>query len=187
MKTFPAVLLALGVAAASGAAPALAHDCSITLGDCRSLDPDAPLRWAGRHDVGEARLAITTTDGSTTLILTRGVVAMQLSDRYLHRIDRKMVRDAGSDDDEDACYLGHVIRDAVLTVVRQVLDHSLECPVARVRDAEYRHGRLVLTTENGHRMFRGVRVEGRDVLESFSPEDAQAFVREFDRLTARGG
>ena len=58
-----------------------------------------------------ARFAITTEDGGTVLLLTDDRVAMQLSDRTLHKVKHKL-RDQENDDDDGA--LGHAIKVAVL-------------------------------------------------------------------------
>jgi hypothetical protein len=112
------------------------------------------------------------------LVLTRRIVAVQLSDRMMHKIDREL----RLKEDEDDGVLAEAIKSAVIGSVRAILDHSLQCPLDELRDAEYRHGRLVLTTQEGKRLFAHIDVEDRNVMESFSEGNAQAFVREFHRL-----
>jgi hypothetical protein len=180
MKTaaFAFILLLLALVPRTAA---FAHEHGTTIvtgGSCG----DPPTRWAQRHDPGDARFTMTTEDGSSVLLLTGHVVALQLSDRVLHKADREMRREK----DESDGFLAGIIKSAVLGGVRELLDHSLECPLHAVRDAEYRHGRLVLTTEDGERLFEDVKVDDRDVMEGFSDRDARDFVREFHRLRAHG-
>jgi len=179
MKTAAFVLLLLALVPAQDA---LAHRHGrVHFGSDHSCC-DPPAHFASRHDLGTAHLAITTEDGSANLVLTRRVVAVQLSDRVLHKLDREIRQEK----DEDDGFLADVIKSAVLGSVRSLLDHSFECPIYEVRDAEYRNGRLILTTEDGDRLFDGLDVNDEEVLANFSERDARAFVREFNRLKGRG-
>ena len=128
-----------------------------------------------------ARFAMLTEDRAAALVLTRDVVAVQLSDRTLRKLDRKIAREK---DDEDGL-LARVIKSAVLGSVRALLDHSLACPIADLRDVRYRDGRLELITEDGDRIFEDLKINDQEVLESFSPADARAFVHEFRRAKER--
>ena len=78
--------------------------------------------------------------------------------------------------------LARTIKTAVLTSVRSALDHSIECSIRDVSDVEYRHGQLIMTTEDGDRLFEKVEISDQDVMEGFSKTDARAFIREFRRL-----
>src|SRR5262245_41638499 len=60
-------------------------------------DDDSSARPGPRRTPREARAFITTTDNVATLLLTRDVLAMQLTDRALAR----MVHDADEDTQED--------------------------------------------------------------------------------------
>ena len=140
---------------------------------------DAPARWASRQDARDARLAITTRDRKAMLILTDDAVAAQLSDRVIHKIDRKLKNEQSEDENN---VLARTIKTAVLTSVRSALDHSVECSIRDVSDVEYRHGRLIMTTEDGDRLFEKIEISDQDMMEGFSETDAKAFVREFRRL-----
>jgi hypothetical protein len=178
MRTTAATLM-LVLMLASGVAPASAGRAHFGSMTCSDLEE--PLRWGERHDLRHARFAMPAGDGEVTLVLTRRVVALQLSDRILRELDRELDRE----EDESAGWLEHVIKGAVIGGVRNLLDHSLECRVAELRDVRYRDGRLVLVTEDGDRIFEDVKYDDRPILESFADEDARAFVREFRRL--KGG
>jgi hypothetical protein len=161
----------LGVAGATPAGACEQHGVTSAAWNCSS-----PARLAPRHDPGAARMAITTEDGSATLLLTHDVVAMQLSDRLFKRIDRRF----HEEQDEDNGALGAVIKSAVFASVRSVLDHSAECPIRHIRTATYRDGRLQFETDQGQLVFSSVRInEDEDTLSGFSERDALAFVREF--------
>ena len=135
------------------------------------------VHFRAMHDLRDSRIAITTQDQNAVLLLTDRVVAVQLSDHLLGRVDRKF-----REKRDEAGVLGNVIEDAVFSTVRSVLHHSVECPVSRIRDADYRDGRLELTGYDGELIFGSIDVHDRDMMENFSPRDAQAFVKEFQRL-----
>ena len=155
---------------------ALARDC-VTTTCCES-----PARWAERHDPRDARIAITTERDDAMLVLTDQVVAVQLSDRVLRKVRRELRREQDQDGDN---VLAHAIKTAVLSGVRALLDHSAECSIRDLRDVDYRQGRLVFTTEGGHRVFDDVDINDEDVMRGFSEFDARAFVREFRRVKSR--
>jgi hypothetical protein len=180
MKTFAFVLLLSLVAPISGAAARACdwddhHHMNLSCGD-------GPSRFGPRHDVRDARIAVTTQDGDATLLLTDEVVAVQLSDRKLHDIRRELR--AKEDEEEDDNPLATAIKTVVFTSVRSVLAHSAECPLRDLRSVEYRDGRLVfLTRDDGH-VFADMSVDDHDVMEGLSQRDAQEFVREFRRVKA---
>ena len=175
MRRAVAVLL---FAALMPAGVALAHDHHVTINSCGVR---SPLDWGARHDLGGARFAIVSEDRVSALVLTHDVVAVQLGDRVLRKLDREIAREK----DEDDGLLAQVIKSAVLGSVRELLDHSLECPIEDLRDVRYRDGRLVLVTEHGRRVFEDLTINDQKVLESFSEHDALAFVREFHRAKER--
>jgi hypothetical protein len=178
MKTLALAVLALTLLGAP-VAHAKAHEPSTPTITTKGCDP--PARWAARHDVRDAHIAITTEDGDAVLLATDEVVAMQLSDRAFHKLKRKL-RDSENEEDDGA--LGHAIKVAVLAGVRTLLDHSAECPIRDVADARYRNGRLSLVTRDGRELFGDIDVDDHQVMENFSERDARAFVREFRRLKA---
>ena len=146
---------------------------------------DEPLRWASRHDARGARFAITTDDGKITLVLTDRVVAFQLSDRTMRKLDRELHR--ARHEDDDGGVIGEAIKTAVLGTVRSALDHSAECDVRDLRDVRYEGGRLVFVARGGERLFDDFEVDDDCVLEAFDPRDAREFVRQFHRLRSERG
>ena len=173
-----ALLLVLLAMAPAGRSLACDRD-GITF---NALHCDEPCRIASRTDPRDARLAMTTEDGDASLLITDDVVALQLSDRALKRA-RTQLREEERDDDN---VVAAAIKAVVVSAVRSLLDHSIECPLRDVRSAEWRDGRLVLTGVDGASLFDGVDVDGHDVMEGFSERAAREFVREFrhakDRL-----
>lgn len=144
-------------------------------------DSDSPARPGRRHELRSAQFAMTTTNDVASLLLTRHVLALQLTERGLGEIGRDM----DDDDDEDAGFIGRFVSSVVKSSVRSVLRHSLEIPIDDVRSVDYRGGRLVITTEDGDRVFDQVEINDTDVMESFSRRDAEQFVRQFRVLKAQ--
>jgi hypothetical protein len=142
---------------------------------------DSPARPGPRHDLRDARFAITTTDDVASLLLTRRVLALQLTDHGLGRIGREM----DDDDDDDGGFIGRFVASVVKSSVRSILRRSLEIPIDDVRSVDYRNGRLVITTEDDDRVFDQVEIDDTEVMESFSRRDAEEFVRQFRALKAR--
>ena len=172
------------LAALLPAGAAFAHDHHADSGGIHVSSVKPPVEWGARHDLARARLAILTEDRDAALVLTRDLVAIQLSDRILHKLDRDIAREKDKDDEDGL--IGQVIKSAVLGSVRALLDHSLECPIEDLRDVRYRDGRLILITEDGDRVFEDLNINDHEVLEGFSEHDALAFVREFRRAKERG-
>jgi len=141
----------------------------------------SPARPGSRHDLRDARFAMTTTDDVASLLLTRRVVALQLTERALADIGREM----DDDDDGDGGFIGRMVASVVKSSVRTVLRRSLEIPIDDVRSVDFRGGRLVITTEDGDRVFDEVEVNDTEVMERFSRRDAEEFVRQFRALKAR--
>jgi len=143
---------------------------------------DAPAHWAPRHGAGESHFAITTQDGDVTLLLTRDLMALQLSDRTFHRVERELRREARREDEGP---LAEAIQVAVVSGVRALMDHSAECSLDDLRDVDYRGGELIFTAANGRRVLKDVEISDTDLARGFSANDARAFVREFRRMKAR--
>lgn len=175
-------IAALALLALLPAGSSLAHDNDgIRIGP--GFHCDDPMRWGPREVASQARIAITTEDGKVTLVLTDRVVAFQLSDRTMRKLDRELARARHERDDDDGA-IGAAIKTAILGSVRSLLDQSAQCPVGELRDVRYEDGRLVFIARDGDRLFENFEVDDEDVLESFDPQDARALVREFLRLRA---
>lgn len=139
------------------------------------------LRWADHHDPASGRLAITTEDGKVTMLLTDRVVAVQLSERTIHKVRREL-RDKKDDQDN---VLGMAIASAVIGAVRELIDSSFELPLRELKDVSYEGGSLRFTGRNGKPVFDDAELCDTDVMSSFSERDAREFVREFRRVKGR--
>jgi hypothetical protein len=144
----------------------LAHADDKKPGISISFSSEDPRTHLGpRHDPRDARLAITTRDGSTSLLLTHDVVAVQLTDRALANVSTK----------DDAGFLEELIASGVRLAIRK----AVEYPIANIRSVEIRDGALVLTNDKNQPVFTEIKVNHTDVLRDFSVADAARFVNAF--------
>jgi hypothetical protein len=118
-----------------------------------------------RRDVRDARLAITTRDGSVTLLLMSDVLAVQLTDRALANLSTK----------EDANFLEELLASGVRVAMRK----AVEYPTASIRSITIRDGALVLTNDKNQPVFTEIKVNGREVLRDFALADATHFMKAF--------
>jgi len=178
MKTF-AVALALLTLAPASRATARDHDDAPRV-SMKCCNP--PTRWASREDTRDAGTVITSDDGDVSLLLTSHRVAVQLSDHTWHKLDRKLREKEGDDEDN---VLASAIKQVVISSVRSMFDHSIQCRVRDLESVDYSGGRLIFTAENGTRVFEKLEVNDRDVMTSFTERDARAFVRAFRAAKSR--
>jgi hypothetical protein len=175
MRTIATGIALLALTVLPGLPSGTAHASTVTC-----CGRSRHVHWTERLDPGDARVAITTQDGDVTMVLTDDDVAIQLSNRTMHRVHREL-RDAEDDQDN---WFGSAIVTAVTGTVLAVLDHSLVCHVRDLRDVSYVDGRLVFTARDGRSVFGDIDICDTDVTSAFSPRDAESFVREFKRLKA---
>ena len=173
----PVLLLTLALGAPAAGARERGTSVSMNSSCC-----DEPTRWADRHAPQERRFEVITENGKTSLLLTRDVVALQLSDRTMHKIDRELRSKERAHRDQP---LADAIAGAVIGSVRALLDHSAECDLRDVRSVDYRGGRLVFIANDGSRLFDRLEIDDDRVLEGFSERDAAQFIREFRLAKAR--
>lgn len=126
---------------------------------------DSRTRLAPRHAARDRRLAVNTRNGTAMLILTNDVVAVQLTDATLARVETK----------DDANFLEELL----VSGVRLAVGKSVEYPVANIRSAEIRNGVLTLTNDQDKPVFNEIKVDGDDVLRGISAADAARFVNAF--------
>jgi hypothetical protein len=173
------LLLMIALAAATPTAPTVAlgfESPSISTSCC-----DPPVHWMPRHDSRDARKAITTESGDAMVVLTERVVAVQLSDRTIHKMKREFRKEK---EDEDNI-IASAIKNAVMSTVETFLDRSAEVSVRDLRDVSYRDGRLVFTTEDDDPIFEKIDINDEPMMRGFSEVDARAFVQEFRRVKAK--
>ena len=173
----PVLLLALMLPAASAQAKERGTSISMNSSCC-----DTPTRWADRHAPEDRRFEVITENGKASLLLTREVVALQLSDRAMHKIDRELRTKERAHRDQP---IADALAGAVFGSVRALLDHSAECDLRDVRSVEYRGGQLIFIANDGTRLFDRLELDDDRVMEGFSERDAALFIREFRLAKSR--
>jgi hypothetical protein len=126
---------------------------------------DSRTHVGPRHSAHDARVTITSRDGSVEMMLLNDVVAVQLTDRVLAKVTTK----------EDAGFLEELIVGSVQVALRK----AVEYPIADIRTAEIRDGALVLINDRNQPVFREIKVNGTEVLKDFAIGDAARFVNAF--------
>jgi hypothetical protein len=131
-----------------------------------SFNSDDPNTQVGpRRNAREAKLAITTRDGSTELLLMNDVLAVQLSDKAIANVKAK---------DND-----NIFEELVVSGVQVMLRRAVEYPIAHIRVVEIRDGVLTMVNDKNQPVFTDIKINGANVLRSFSPADAARFVNAF--------
>ena len=126
---------------------------------------DSRTRLAPRHVVRDARAAVTTRSGAAVLLVTDEVVAVQLSEATLAKVETK----------EEASFLEELL----VSGVRLAVGKSVEYPIANIRSAEIRNGVLVLTNDQGKPVFDNIKVNEENVTHTIAAAEAAKFVRAF--------
>jgi len=132
---------------------------------------DSRTRVASRHVPQKAAVAVTSRNGAAVLLLTDDVVAVQLTDKALAKLDTK----------EDANFLEELL----VAGVRLAVGKSVEYPIANIRSAEVRNNGLVLINDEGKAVFGDIKVNGENVTQTISAVDARKFVNAFQVAKSR--
>jgi hypothetical protein len=157
MKTLATCTLALLLTGGT----VLAQDNNISI----SLNSDDSRTELGdRHDIRDARLAITTRDRSTVLLLLDDTVAMQLTDATLAKMDAEKKK-------KDTNFL----EELVLAGVKLAVGKSVEYPIADIRTIDYSNGALRVIGGDNKPVFTEIKVNGTDVLRDFARADVVRF------------
>ena len=164
MRSSPAILLAALVIVA----------CSHKDSDDR---PEVPVKLSRSSDTAhqvmqQGDIRIASVDSGVDLALIGDTISGGLSEKTLakvkHDTDTNNVKGTG---------MGAEIERMVKGTVQSALTTRINIPLSAVRDVSY-DGRKIVFDWNGKppKSFGNVKVDKKDVLESFSAEDAQRFV-----------
>jgi len=139
--------------------------------------------------MSEPLLAITSAD-AIELVLTDSTVSMRFSEKVRGEVHAEI---AAEPEIQSPGLAGRFAR-FVTGAVEKFINKTIEYPLADVTSAEYTGGALVFTyTHKQHPSFESINVgqngqNGKNVpvLQTFAPEDAQAFVAKFREVKAGG-
>jgi hypothetical protein len=120
---------------------------------------------------------ITTTGDEVDLALVGDTITSGLSEQTLakarHETDASAVQGTG---------IGASIERMVKSGVQTALATRVAIPISALNDVRYEHGAIVFDWKRKPTAFVKTNVNGKPILESFRPEDAQRFV---DAVRAR--
>jgi hypothetical protein len=143
-------------------------------------DHDSDARIVARQPLRAAESALQTEDGKVALLLVRGALVMQMTDRGLAEIGRDMERD-NREETGFARFVGNIVRSGV----RTMLDRGIEVPLSEIREARFERNRLMLVGRDGKELFQNVKVNDTEVMESFDPARARAFAARVNQARRR--
>jgi hypothetical protein len=145
---------------------------------CDRDDNPNPSRDAaiGHRDsvlaLGPGDVQITNADSSVDMAVVGQQIIVRLSDKTMAKVreetDTSKVKSSG---------FGGSIERMVKKTVASALGQQYAYPLADVRDARYENGKIILDVNGKEpRLLANTEVDGKKVMESFRPEDAQRFV-----------
>ncbi len=141
---------------------------------------DAPdsVSWIVKRQPYSANAkALRTADRGAALVLIDSALAIQLTDSGLARTVRI------TDDTNDLG--GRVLARMIRAGVAGLLDHGIAYRLTELRLARAEGSRLVLENHQGENVFGDAEVNGRRVMSSFVPAEAERFASEINRAIAR--
>jgi hypothetical protein len=145
----------------------------------RSEAGDSVAWVVRRQPLDEADAALRTRDRHVALLLTDTTVVLQFTERGLDHVRDQLGADATG---TGARILARVLGAGIAGL----LDHGLAYRLSALREARAEGGRLVLEDRDGGRVFAGTEINGRHVMDDFSPAEAERFAAAINRaLRAR--
>jgi hypothetical protein len=169
----PASVFALTVSVLL-APPVAAQNTVTTHADARDS-----VSWiVPRAQLGDAESALRTKDRLAAILLMDSTIVLQFTNRGLDDVNR------GGDDTTaslGAQFFARLVKASVVTL----LDHGIAYRLDALGEARSEGSRLVLVDRKGKRVFDNVDVNGRQVLESFVPDEAERFAAELNRAILR--
>ncbi len=163
-------LAARALAFASGllllAAPAAAQ---------RTTTPSDTSWIVQRVPLARAATSLRTRDAQAAVLLMDTTLVLQFTDQGLARMNAS-VRDSAPQD------VGHRLLARMLgSALVEMFDHGIAYDLRALRGARVEGNRLVLEDRAGKRVFDRVELNGRDVMNDFSPAEAARFAAAVNR------
>lgn len=158
----------------ASALAALAVAAGVAVVACERRGRDAS-RLVARDSalvLGPGDMQIVNADSSVEMALVGKRIIVRFSERTMMQVRRETdtaaVKDSG---------LGGSIERLVKSTVQSALGQQVEYSLADVKQARYDHGEIELETgARRSRVMRGTRINGKPVMQSFRPDDAERFV-----------
>ena len=139
----------------------------------RGSRDDAPRSGTVASAPAAADVRIQTTTGQLDLALAGDTISAGLAGDVLAK-----ARHATDSAKSSGGGFGSSIEQMVANTVLNAVSSRVRFPVSAVKDVRYENGAIVFEwNERPTRLFEQTKVNGKPFLESFSPEDAERFVR----------
>ena len=153
-------LLLLAVPAAAQSKVSLATDTS----------------WiVARVPLARAATSLSTRDGQAAVLLMDTTLVLQFTDQGLSRMN------AGLRDSAPKDFGPRLMAKMIGSALGEMFDHGIAYNLRALRSARAEGNRLVLEDLAGKRVFDKVELNGRDVMNDFSPADASRFAAAVNR------
>src|SRR5215203_5690063 len=162
--------LALAAALLLGAAPGAPAQTKI------SVHADAPdsISWiVPRQPPGVADATLRTTDRRVAVLLMDTTLVLQLTDRGLDQMSDDISREPSAG--------GRFLARMIGAALTGMFDHGIAYRLSALRTARADGSRLVLEDRGGQRVFDQVEMNGRNVMDDFSPAEAERFAAAVNR------
>jgi hypothetical protein len=136
----------------------------------RAATPPSDTSWiVSRVPLTQARKSLRTRDAQAAVLLMDTTLVLQFTDEGLARMNAG-VRDSMPHD------FGHrVLAGVIGSALTELFDHGIAYNLRELRAARVEGNRLVLENLDGKRVFDHVELNGRDVMNDFSPAEASRF------------
>ena len=138
--------------------------------------PSSDTSWiVPRVALTQARKSLPTRDAQAAVLLMDTTLVLQFTDKGLSKVNAS-IRDSLPKD------LGErLIARMVGSALSEVFDHGIAYNLRALRTARVEGNRLVLEDRAGKRVFDKVEINGRDVMNDFSPAEAETFAAAVNR------
>ncbi len=135
-----------------------------------TVTPPSDTTWiVSRVPLAQARNSLRTRDAHAVVLLMDTTLVLQFTDQGLSRMNAN-VRDSAPQD------FGHgLVARLVGSALNELFDHGIAYNLRALRGARVEGNRLVLEDLAGKRVFDRVELNGRDLMDDFSPAEASRF------------
>lgn len=146
----------------------------------RTGTPPSDTSWiVSRVPLTQARKSLRTRDAQAAVLLMDTTVVLQFTDQGLARMNAS-VRDSTPQD------VAHrLVARMVGFALSEMFDHGIAYNLRALRGARVEGNRLVLEDLAGKRVFDRVEINGRDIMDDFSPAEASRFATAINQALRR--
>jgi hypothetical protein len=176
MRRVRALSLVLALAAVGAPALAAAQAPASTRSRASRQPDDSVTRIVPRYPMRGSD-ALVSRDGHIALVLTDRSLVLQLTHEGIDHVTRRS-REAEQDVGREVKSqpVARAVAALVGGLVRSIADRGLEYDLRDLADARVVDHRVVLRRLSGDEVFGNVEIDGTEVMESFDPAEARAFV-----------